>query len=330
MAKVIKIKVGDAVHTVEVPQEPIKSFDSVGAMSFMIGQLTALSARIYEARYPDIFYHEIVPVNTEYPEWSTEVSYRSFDGTTMAKFIGSSADDLPTVALSASITTIPVGLGGISAEWSLDELMKSQALQYPVDSKKLEKAYRGYQEHAQRVALFGDDTLGMKGLLNYPNITTSTVEETIFDNMTGDSYQQVQDALNAPIKSVWIDSKGVFLPDTLLIPSEIYGKISAVRMANGTDTSVLEWFKRNNFYTSRTGRDLDIRPVFQLDDLGEAGKGRIMAYVNDIDCLEMPQPMPFRTQPPQHHNLMVKVPSMYKIGGVDFKQPMSAGYVDLV
>lgn len=328
MNRVIKIKVGDTGIEVPIPVKPIQSFDTA-AMSFMVGQLTAFSAKIYEARYPDIFYHEIVPVNTEYPEWATEASYRSFDGVTMAKFIGSAADDLPTVALSANITMIPVALGGIAADWTLDELMKSQALGYPVDSKKLEKAFRGYQEHAQNVVLFGDKDRSMGGLLDYANITTATVSEKVFDEMTGDSYQAVQDALNKPLKTVWETSKGVFTPDTLLIPSHIYTKISAQRMANGTDTSILEWFKKNNFYTSRTGQDLDIRPVFQLDDLGAAKKGRVVAYVNNIDCLEMPHPMPFKTLPPQYVNLSVKVPTMYKFGGIDFKQPISACYVDI-
>ena len=325
MNKVIKFKVADTDHVVNVPARQITSWDSA-AHSFFIGQLTGLLAQVYEAKYPDILYHELVPVNTSLPRGIQNVSYRSYDGVTMAKFIGASASDLPRVAMSANLTTVPVGYGGIEANWNLAELEASQLLGQPIDSVQLRLAFRGYQEHAQRVALFGDETRGMGGLLDNKNVTltSSSVDwDTVTDN------QVIIDELDKAVKLVWNTTKGAFLPNVLLIPADKFTKISSKRMMPGTDTSILNWYKENNF-AKTMGRELEIRPLFQLNDMGANGKGRIVAYTRTADCLEMYQPLPFETLPPQYQGVQVNVPSHYKTSGTDFKQPLSACYVDLI
>lgn len=326
MEKMIKIKVADAVHQVLVPNRELRSWSDAAAQSFFIGQLTGLEAQVYEAVYPDIFYHELVPVNTSHPRGVENVSYRSFDGVTMAKFIGASASDLPRVAMSANLTTVPVGYGGVEANWNLSELMSSQLLGQAIDGVQLRLAFRGYQEHAQRVALFGDESRGMGGLLDNKNVTltSSSVDwETVADT------QVIIDELDKAPKLVWNTTKGAFLPDVLLIPANKFTLISSRRMKDGTDTSILQWYRENNFAKSM-GKELEIRPVFQLNDMGANKKGRIVAYVRTRDCLEMYQPLPFETLPPQYVGLEVNVPSHYKTSGTDFKQPLSACYVDLI
>ena len=44
----------------------------------------------------------MVPVNTSVPEYVDSWDYISYDAVTLGKFIGSSADDLPSVQASAN------------------------------------------------------------------------------------------------------------------------------------------------------------------------------------------------------------------------------------
>ena len=64
---------------------PINSADS--GLAFYISQLTNLEAKIYETKYRNIIYPELVPVDTSDPEWIDSVSYISYDAVTMGKFI---------------------------------------------------------------------------------------------------------------------------------------------------------------------------------------------------------------------------------------------------
>ncbi|MCP4789183.1 MAG: DUF2184 domain-containing protein, partial [Gammaproteobacteria bacterium] len=119
-------------------------------LAFYISQLAQLETRIYEAKYTNINFAEMVPINTNVPEWADSWDYISYDAVTLGKFIGASADDLPNVTASANKSTVPIGYAGNMFDYSLDELRKSQQLRMPIDDIKARAAYRGSQEHTQR------------------------------------------------------------------------------------------------------------------------------------------------------------------------------------
>lgn len=293
-------------------------------MGFYISQLANLEAKIYEAKYTAINFAEMIPVNTAVPEWADSWDYISYDAVTLGKFIGSSADDLPNVALSANKTSVPIGYAGNSFDYSLDELRKSQQLRIPIDVTKGRAAFRGSQEHSQRVAYFGDASRGMFGMFNNPNLAVdnSTVDWT---TATG---QEIVDDMNSLLIEVWINSANTHLPSALAIASARYATISSRRMDSGTDTTILQFFMQNNLYTTTTGQPLRIFPRLQLTGAGVGGKDRMLAYELNDDNLGMCNPIPWRAIAPQMKNLNIVVPCEYKISGVDWRYPFSAAYRD--
>lgn len=295
------------------------------ALAFVLSQLTHVESKIYEAKYQNIFYAEMVPVDTSMPEHVTSVTYISYDGVTMGKFIAADAKDLPGVAVHAGKTTVPVGYAGNSFTYSREELRQTAALNLPVDSIKGKLAFRGAEEHVQSVVFNGDTDLGMTGLFNNANVS-STTDATNFATATG---QEMVAALDLAISQVWETSKGVFLPGDVAIPADIWKIITIERMDSGTDTTVLQYFKENNFYTTMTGQPLNVRSVFQLDAAGAGGVSRIMAYEKSPENVSMYMPMLWRPLEPQIKDLDIKTPCEYKFGGTNFKQPLSAFYVDL-
>lgn len=293
-------------------------------MGFYISQLANLEAKIYEAKYTAINFAEMIPVNTDVPEWADSWDYISYDAVTLGKFIGSSADDLPNVALSANKTSVPIGYAGNSFDYSLDELRKSQQLRIPIDVTKGRAAFRGAMEHSQRVAYFGDASRGMYGLFNNPNLA---LDNSTTNWATATGQEKVSD-MNSLLIKVWIDSANTHLPNALAIDSERYAQISSQRMDVGTDTTVLEFFKKNNLYTTTTGQELRIFPRLQLNKAGAGGKARMLAYELNDDNLGMCNPIPWRAIAPQMKNLSIVVPAEYKISGVDFRYVFSAAYRD--
>lgn len=293
-------------------------------MGFYISQLANLEAKIYEAKYTAINFAEMIPVNTAVPEWADSWDYISYDAVTLGKFIGSSADDLPNVALSANKTSVPIGYAGNSFDYSLDELRKTQQLRIPIDVTKGRAAFRGSQEHSQRVAYFGDASRGMYGLFNNPNLA---LDNSTTNWATATGQEKVSD-MNSLLIKVWIDSANTHLPNALAIDSERYAQISSQRMDTGTDTTVLEFFKKNNLYTTTTGQELRIFPRLQLATAGVGGKARMLAYELNDDNLGMCNPIPWRAIAPQMKNLSIVVPAEYKISGTEWRYPFSAAYRD--
>ena len=311
----------DAGHTIQF-KDGLPTMDD--GMGFYISQLAYLEAKVYEAKYTNINFAEMVPIDTSIPEWQDSWDYTSYDAVTIGKFIGSSADDLPSVQASANKTSVPIGYAGNSFDYSLDELRKTQQLRMPIDTIKGRAAFRGSQEHSQRVAYFGDAARNMTGLFNNPNISVdnSTVD---WSSATG---QEIVADMNSLLIEVWINSANTHLPNALAIDSARFAQISSQRMDSGTDTTILEFFKKNNLFTTTTGQELRIFPRLQLAGAGVGGKDRMMAYELNDENLGMVNPIPWRPLAPQMKNLQIKVPCEYKISGVEFRYVFSAAYRD--
>lgn len=300
-------------------------------LAFYISQLASLESKIYEAKYTAINFAEMVPVVTDLPEWADSWDYISYDAVTLGKFIGSSADDLPNVALSANKSSVPIGYAGNMFDYSLDELRKSQQLRIPLDVAKARAAFRGAQEHMQRVAYFGDAARNMTGLFNNPNVATdsSTVDWT-----TATGAEIVED-MNSLLVEVWINSANTHLPNALAIDSNRYAQISSQRMDSGTDTTILQFFMRNNLYTTTTGQPLRVFPRLQLtatvlaaNGVSNSNKDRMVAYELNDDNLAMANPIPWRALAPQMRGLNIEVPAEYKCSGVSLRYPFSMAYRD--
>lgn len=295
-------------------------------IAFYISQLTNLEAKVYETLYPEIVFDELVPVNTSDPEWIDQVAYMSFNAVTMAKFIAANGRDLPQSDIDASISYIPVNYAGNSYGYSLEELRKAAAMRIPLDAAKARIAYRGARQFQQQIAFFGDASRNMYGLFNHPNVPldNSTIN---WNTATG---AEMVAALNSLLIKVWNQSQTRHVANTLLLPTNIWSIISSKRMDSGTDTTVLEFFRRNNNSTGVTGQPLDIRAVLWLNDAGTAGAPRMMAYERNEDNLTMRMPIPWRSLPPQATALRLEIPAEFKISGVEFRYPLSAAYRDLV
>lgn len=300
-------------------------------LSFYISQLANLETKIYQSKYTAINFAELVPINTNVPEWADQWDYISYDAVTIGKFIGSSADDLPNVAISANKSSVPIGYAGNSYDYSLDELRKSQQMRIPLDVTKAQAAFRGAQEHTQRVAYFGDAGRQMTGLFNNANLA---VDSSTINWLTDTGANIVAD-MNSLLVKVWVNSANVHVPNVLVLDSTRWAQISSKKMDIGTDTTVLEYFLKNNLYTSLTGQPLRVVPRLQLTaaqlaaaGVSNGGKDRMLAFELNDENLGMVNPIPWRALAPQMKGLNVFIPAEYKLSGVEFRYPFSGAYRD--
>jgi hypothetical protein len=295
-------------------------------LAFYTSQLSFVEAKIYETKYRKIVFQDFIPVDTSLPEYVDEFTYYSYDSVTSGKFIGANGKDLPESDISASKSTAALYYGGNSYSYSLDELRKSQMLRMPVDTLKAQASYRGFQEHAQRVAFSGDADRNLEGVFNNSNVQS---DNSVVDWSTATGQEIVED-MNSLLIEVWQNSAEVHLADTFALPSDSFAQISSQRMDSGTDTTILQFFKENNLFKNITGQELDVKPNFELKTAGVASAPRMMAYEKTEENLTMKMSIVWRSLAPQPDGLRVKVPCEYKFGGVEFRYPGSAAYRDFI
>lgn len=300
-------------------------------IAFYVSQLAHIETTLYKTPYAAIDYADLIPPVQGIPEWADEWNYISYDGVTMGKFIGSSAKDLPRVTVSANKSRVNIGYAGVGYDYSIDEMRKAAQMRMPIDTTKAELAFRGSQEHMQRVAYFGDADRGMTGLFNNSNLAldNSTVD---WSTATG---QEIIGDMNSLLVEVWTNSKSIHLPDTLVMTPTRYATLSSRRMDTGTDTTILQFFMLNNLYTTRTKQQITIEPRYQLEaselaanGVSNGGKDRMMAYEKNPRNLGMANPLPFRQTAPQIQGLNIAVDCEYKMSGVEFRFPFSGAYRD--
>lgn len=295
-------------------------------LAFMTSQLSNLETRLYETKYPHITFEELVPVSHEDPDWADSFSYISYDAVTMGKFISGTAKDLPESDLNAAIHQSPLFYGGNAFSYSLDDLRKSQQLRMPVDVIKGKMSQRGFYEHAQKVAFFGDAERGITGLFNNANVAVSNSAGVNLNTISPDEFVAL---LNRPLENVWINSNNIHIPNVIVIPSSVWTIASRRRMGtNGDSKSILNFFKENNLFKMHTGGDLAIKTSIHLETAGVGGTPRMMAYELNDENLTMRMPFRWRAVAPQPEGLSIKVPAEYKMGGVEYRFPGSATYVD--
>lgn len=307
-------------------------FDAQSTLGFVIAQTTIVEPLVYATRYPDIQYRDLIPVDTSGSEFASSVTYFSSDKFGAADWINGNADDIPKAGTTRSKFETPVYTAGIGYGWGWEEIGRAQMLGINLSNDDAMAARRAAEEMIDRVALQGDSSKGFTGLFNATGVAPAAAGTgnwgTISVAGTATPDQIVADA-NSAILNVFNNTNTVALADTLLLPWSKFQVIATRRMSTDTDSTILQYFLRNNAYTAMTGRPLTIRGLRGLDTAGVSGVPRMIAYRNDPQVLKLHMPMPHRFLPAyQSGPLRWEIPGVMRLGGLDVRLPKEVAYVD--
>ena len=290
------------------------------ALGYLQSQLAHIEPQLWARKYTDIIYQDLFPVSFEAGEHATSIEVYFSDDFTEGKFVGAGGDDYNLTQTETTRDIVPVRLGGIGYEYTLEELRQSQFLNRPLDARKAMNARRGYEEHAQRICFFGDALRGMEGALNNSNIPTAASASTLDAALGGANPGDDSAALiNEPLNAIWVDSNGTEIGDTVLVPLDHLAKLATTRLGTVNDTTILSYILANNIYTANTGQPLKIRAIPQLTD-------SLMAYSSSPDVMIYHIPLALRFLPPQLRGTKFLVPGEYKLSGVEVRYPAGANY----
>ena len=290
---------------------------------FFARELEHVKARTYDVRLPNLKATMIIPVSTEAGPGAETITYEQYDQVGMAKIIANYADDLPRSDIKGKQFTSNVRSIGSSYGYNIQEIRAAQMAGKPLTARKATAVRRANDQTVNSIAFNGDAEHGLPGLLTNANIPVTSVPNggsgTAWSTKTA---AQILADLNNGVKDIVELTNGVESPNTLLLPIEQMQIISTTRMDSGTDTTILEFFLKNN---------PTITTVEWVPELKGAGTGGVdvgIFYEKSPDKLTLEIPQPFEQFPAQERGLEFVVPCHSRCGGVIVYYPLSLNILE--
>lgn len=299
--------------------------------AFFARELETIKTRTYDILYPEYKATRLIPVSTDAGPGAETITYRQFDAVGVMKIIANYADDLPRADIKGLEFSSPVRSLGGSYGYNIQEIRNAQMAGRPLSQRKAAAVRQAYEQAVNKIAWSASATDGVNGglvgLLYNANVTKDTPQSggnwiagvVSAANILLDMNQAINDVISL--------TKGVEVPDTLLLPLDEYGHINTMERSVNSDLTVLEYFKRNQ-------PGVTVEWVNELADVdpkpsGGAGPSNLMiAYRRSPDKLTLEIPQPFEQFMAQERNLEFVVPAHGRIGGVIIYYPLSVNIVE--
>ena len=312
--------------------EQLTNLDA-GESVFFSRQLESIKTKVYNVLYPEYKATSLLPVDTSAGPGAETITYRSFDRVGVMKLIADYADDLPRSDVKGKEVTIRVKSLGGSFGYNLQEVRASAKAGTALSQLKANATRQSYEAKVNQLAFFGDAEAGLLGLLNQPDVPANTVQTGVVSgNVTwlGASPKNTDEVLkdmNDAVRDPMTLSKGVEIPDTLLLPLDEYSYVSTTRLAAGTDTTILQFFLQNN-------PGVTVEWVNELADVavlpsGGGGPANVMiAYKKSADKLTLELPSLFEMLAVEARGLEFIVNAHARYAGVQVYYPLSMNIVE--
>lgn len=318
-------------------------------LNFLRQQTRVISSRAFNVEYDIVDYAQLVPVNTDYPEWSSGVDFQVGDMAGAAKWQSGYAEDVPKADVSLISVGVNFAMFAVGYGYNVEEIGKAQHAGYPLTARKAIAARQAANIFEAETALYGGGHPGWTGLINKtevaaaPSPDNGTASARAWVNNSGVG-QKTPEQIVADLNTLLMgppSSSGVLaslIGNTLLLPPLAYTYIATTPYGvTSPGMTILQYFLANNVYTARTGQAVTVRELpalataatYNQGGVNLAGQGRAVGYRNSQDALEFPMPMPFRfLDVHQHGPLQWQVPGIGRVGQLTLIRDGAVRYLD--
>ena len=216
-----------------------------GETAFFTRQLEFIVAEVYRVEYPELRARDFIPLDSRVPSGAKSYTWRLWDWAGMAKILANFADDLPTVEILAAEKSQTIHSVGVGYTYSIQDVRSAQMAGVNIEVDKAEAARRAHENKIDALAAFGDSGTGLPGFLNNPNVPLISAPDS---PIMGDWLNPAKDPLvilkelHAIVNSVRVTTKGVHAPDTMLLPTAHFDKLTTTPMNAYQDTTILQAF----------------------------------------------------------------------------------------
>jgi hypothetical protein len=287
--------------------------------AFFTRELESIKAKTYDIKYPELKARRLFPVSFEAGPGAESIVYQQFDQIGMAKLIASYADDLPRADVVGREFTARVKSIGASFGYNIQEIRAAVKAGRPLQARKASAAKRAVSYLENKVAFFGDSATGLVGFLSHPNVTKTNAPNGVSGTATWATKtpDEILKDMNDAANGIVTISKGMEIPDTMILPMAQYNYIKSTARSANSDKTILQYFLENNGYIKT------VEWVSELLGAGASGKDCLVCYRKDPDALTLEIPQDFEQFPEEQRGLEYIVACHQRIGGVIVYYPLS-------
>ena len=306
-------------------------------------QLEYVFTQTYDILYPDLKARKLIPVNTQVPAGADSFTYAQFDKIGVAKIVHNYSQDFPNADVVGKQFKQAIVSLGDSYQYTIQDMRAAALAGQPLESRKAEAARYAMEVLLEKLAVSGDTGTGLLGLSNAPSIqaitkvsqnnagtTASTWKTLITDalakgNITAVA-QEIQKDVNAMQRAIFDNTKGVHMPDTLVLPTDAYSVLATTPRAPGfTDDSLLDYILEVSPWLNQ------IDYWSRLDTAGalvNGVHGRMMMYQKDPQVLSLIVSQDFEQFAPQARGMSMIIPCHMRTGAVEVRYPLAVAFMD--
>lgn len=267
----------------------------------------------------------LFPISSQLPPGATELTWRSWQGYGLAKFIADYAKDFPRCDIGGSEQSRRVHDIGSSYGYSIKEIQRAAFAGVPLDAKRAAACRRAIDEKLNDIALNGDTNHNIPGFFAYPGATTYTVPATgtgVTKTWSTKTSDQILTDLYGVLNAISDATLGKEEGNMILLPKTQYDLIRQKRLDTTMEKTVLQYFLDSN-----PGVRVDW--VAGLDTAGSGSTARMIAYINDANHVEFEIPIMFEQQEEYKDGPMsYMVPAIASTVGVICYYPVTVVYGD--
>lgn len=226
--------------------------DAPGAAIFA-RQLEDIDTQAYNYEFPELLAESLFPVKTLAPG-KLKYTWRSFTRVGIAKIIADKAHDIPRVDILGEEQSVDLRV--LADKWGISWLESQMSGPDIIDigAERAIAARLGIAFAVESISAVGDSTYNLQGLTTQANAITLTVASaaaggggTAWQGGTKTPAEVLTDLNQFALASV-NSTRGIAVPDTMVMPAEEYAYISTTRMGDGSDTTILKFFLENSAY----------------------------------------------------------------------------------
>lgn len=293
--------------------------------AFFARELELIKTETFDTKYKPLKSAEFLPINVEGGDGVNEITWRRYTDVGLAVIISDYGMDIPRSDVYAEEFSVKPKEIATSFGYGLFEIARARRANLPLDRKRATAARRAMDFKIDSLAWHGDAEHGIQGFIDYPGTQEYITPDggtfsPLWEEKTSD---EILKDMNDMITTVRTTTNGVESPDTMLMPIAQYELIRNKRVSDYSDTTVLEYFRRNN-------PDIEIYWVNELAGAGAGESDRIIAYKRDPQHVTQEMPTVLNTLPETRDNFEYVTVMYSRYAGVIIYYPLSVIFADNV
>jgi hypothetical protein len=295
--------------------------------AFVEREVTQIRSKLFEVVYAELKANQLVPIATDISPDIQQYVYWVLDTVGEAKVIANGSDDLPRVDISKTERSGVVRTVGASFGWELFEMRLAARLGQPLNQQRAGAARQAIARQIDKLLSSGvtdsQTGLGMEGLLTNADIIALGISTTTKWVMGTTTAAVMVAYVNTVVQAIITATNEAWVPDTLVLPTAMYGIFAATPYGVDSTVTALKWFTANSPHIK------NVTSWYRGTGAGASnGNDRGLVYKRDPNVLEGVVPLEFEALPPQARGLEMVVPVVGRAGGVKVYHPEACRYID--